>query len=129
VTLSPETILGTAPTRTIVVCNACGCDPGDEPAPKRGCPTHGVELKEVQLLRAEAMGYAPEPTDPPTEPAYCAICGLRISSVLATGGLCRVHAASLIQGAIDRMKRAARLADQDKQDAVPSFFGGVTEAA
>jgi hypothetical protein len=55
VTLSPETLLATAPTRTIVVCNACGCDPGDEPATVRGCPEHGVELVEVECLRASAL--------------------------------------------------------------------------
>jgi Xaa-Pro aminopeptidase len=45
----------------------------------------------------------------------------------------QIHEANLraqrAEGALDEMKRAARLADQAKQDAAPSFFGGVTEAA
>jgi hypothetical protein len=112
VTLSPETLLATAPTRTTSVCLACGTehDPADEPAPVHGCPEHGVELAEVECLRASAMGLEmPERNVPVAMPP-------RTTEQLI--------AAQRVQGEIDDKRRSQRLADQAKQDAVPSFFSG-----
>jgi hypothetical protein len=101
-------------TRTIVVCDACGCDPGDEPAPVRGCPNHGVDLVEVECLRASALGLElPTPSAPVAKPRPTTE---------------QLLEAQRIQGDIDDQRRAARLADQARRAEVPSLFGG-TEAA
>jgi hypothetical protein len=102
-------------TRTIVVCDACGCDPGDEPAPKRGCPNHGVDLVEVEILRASALGLEmPPPTAPAPVPHPTTE---------------QLLAAQRLQGDVDDRRRSQRLEHQAVQHAAPSLFGGVTEAA
>jgi hypothetical protein len=113
-------------TRTIVVCDACGCDPGDEPAPVRGCPNHGVELVEVECLRASAlMGRTPvaaaDLTPAQVQKVHAFIGGLprelRTAQEVAVNDAC----ARVLCGHTSPRPLVA--------EAFNALFGGVTEAA
>jgi hypothetical protein len=113
-------------TRTIVVCDACGCDPGDEPAPVRGCPDHGKVLTEVECLRASALTGRTPVTAADLTPA-------QVQKVQAfIGGIPREKRTAqevAVNDACARVLCGAMSPRGLVADAFNALFGGVTEAA